>query len=157
MANDVKFLSFDAEITQDAPERILLPEGEYPFMVQGVEKGTYTGSSEKIGNGCPMVTLEIIVRSPQGNASCKENFFLNTSFEWKLSSFFRSIGQKQHGKSYKMDWNCIGAEGLCKVKQRTYEDKNGQMQTVNTIDRFLECEAAKAPTKPSMDDMPFEV
>ena len=154
MANE-KFLSFDAEITQDAPERVLLPEGKYPFIVQDVEKGTYQGTSEKIGTGCPMVTLEIVVRSPQGNASCKENFYLNTDFEWKLGTFFRCIGQKKHGESYKMNWNCIGAEGLCYVTQRTYQNSEGKMVTVNTIKNFLESEAAKAPTKP--DDMPFEI
>ena len=44
-----KFLSWDAEITQDSPEFILLPEGDYTFMVQGLEKSIYEGNSEKIG------------------------------------------------------------------------------------------------------------
>ena len=156
MANE-KFLSFDAEITQDAPENVLLPEGKYSFMVQGVEKGTYTGTSEKIGIGCPMVKLEILVRSPQGNASVRENFYLNTDFEWKLGSFFRCIGKKEHGKAYRMDWNCIGAEGLCQLVQRSYQNQDGKMVTVNAIKSFLESDAVKAPTAPDTSDVPFEV
>lgn len=154
---DSRFLSFDAEITQDTPERVLLPEGDYPFMVQGVEKGTYQGSSEKIGYGCPMVTLEIVVSSPQGNASCRENFYLNKDFEWKLGNFFRCIGKKKHGEPYKMNWECIGAQGLCRLTQRSYQNNEGKTVTVNAIKSFLECQAVQAPTKPNMNDMPFEV
>lgn len=155
---DVKFLSWDSEISQDTPEFIVLPEGDYPFMVQDYEKGIYEGPSEKIGHGCPMATLKIVVRSPKGNTSVQDRLYLTQNMEWKLSSFFRSIGQKSHGKSYKMDWNSIiGKEGLCHVKQETWVGNDGKERVTNRIDRYLDSDAAQAPTKPDMSDMPFEV
>lgn len=156
---DVKFLSWDSEITQDAPEFILLPEGDYPFMVQDLEKSIYDGNSEKIGKGCPMATLKIVVDGGElGKTSVTDRLYLNQSMEWKLGTFFRCIGQKAHGKSYKMDWNnVIGKQGLAHVKVETWTGNDGQLKKSNKIDRYLECDAAKAPTKPDMSDMPFEV
>lgn len=159
MANEVKFLSWDSEITQDAPEFILLPEGDYPFMVQDLEKSIYDGNSEKIGKGCPMATLKIVVDGGElGKTSVTDRLYLNQNMEWKLGSFFRCIGQKAHGKSYKMDWNnVIGKQGLAHVKVEVWTGSDGQLKKSNKIDRYLECDAAKAPTKPDMSDMPFEV
>lgn len=156
---DNKFLAWDAEITQDAPERIVLPAGKYPFMVQEMEKGIYTGSSEKIGNGCPMATLKIVVYGgEQGNSFVTDRLYLSDKMEWKLGSFFRCIGQKTHGKAYKMDWNSvIGKQGLCQIKVEKWKGDDGVERESNKIDRYLECDAQKAPTAPSMADMPFEV
>ena len=158
MANDVKFLAWDSEITQDTPEFILLPEGDYPFMVQGLEKAIYEGTSDKIGHGCPMAILKIVIDGGEkGKTSVQDRLYLCSNMEWKLGSFFRCIGQKTHGKSYKMDWNnVIGKEGLCHIKVENWEGNDGQPKQSNKIDRYLECDAAKAPTKPA-EELPFEV
>lgn len=161
-----KFLSWDSEITQDTQEFILLPEGDYPFMVQGLEKSLYEGDSEKIGRGCPMAELKIVVDGGDlGHTSVTDRLYLSTNMEWKLGSFFRCIGQKAHGKAYKMDWNnVIGKEGMCHVKIRSYVGKDGQPKQTNQIDRYLETEASKAPTAPKAEikapeqgNLPFEV
>lgn len=155
---EAKFLSWDSEITKDTQEFILLPAGDYPFIVQGLEKSIYEGDSEKIGKGCPMAVLKIVVNGGEhGHASITDRLYLSTSFEWKLGSFFRCIGQKTHGKAYKMDWNnVIGKQGLCKVKIRNYTGNDGQPKQTNQIDKYLECDAVKAPTAPQQD-LPFEV
>ena len=155
---DAKFLDWDSEITKDTQEFVLLPEGNYPFMVQGLEKGLYEGDSEKIGKGCPMAVLKIVVYGGDlGNTSITDRLYLSSSMEWKLGSFFRCIGQKSHGQAYKMDWNnVIGKQGLCKVKIRNYTGNDGQPKQANQIDKYLECEAVKAPTAPQQD-LPFEV
>lgn len=157
---DNKFLAWDAEITQDAPEKVVLPAGKYPFMVQELEKAVYTGNSEKIGNGCPMAILKIVVYGgEQGNAFVQDRLYLSDKMEWKLGSFFRCIGQKTHGKSYKMDWNnVVGKEGLCQLKVEKWKGDDGVERENNKIDKYLECDAQKAPTvPPSLGDMPFEV
>lgn len=162
---DVKFLSWDSEITKDAPEFILLPEGDYPFMVQGLEKSIYEGNSEKIGHGCPMAVLKIVVKGPQGYTSVTDRLYLSENMEWKLGQFFRCIGQKSHGKSYKMDWNnVIGKEGLCHVKVEDWVGSDGKQKQSNRIDKYLECDAVKAPTAPNNEikapesgNLPFEV
>ena len=155
---EAKFLSWDSEITQDTQEFVLLPAGDYPFMVQGLEKSIYDGDSEKIGKGCPMAVLKIVIDGGElGHTSVTDRLYLTSTMEWKLGSFFRSIGQKTHGKAYKMDWNnVIGKQGLCKVKVETWEGKDGTPKQSNKIANYLECEAVKAPTAPNQD-LPFEV
>ena len=167
--SDAKFLDWDSEITKDTQEFILLPEGDYPFMVQGLEKGLYDGDSEKIGHGCPMATLKIVVNGGElGHTSVTDRLYLTTSMEWKLGSFFRCIGQKSHGKAYKMDWNnVIGKQGLCRIKVEDWVGQDGKPRQSNKIERYLECDAVKAPTAPSAPkkskkaadegDLPFEV
>lgn len=163
---DAKFLEWDSEITQDTQEFVLLPEGDYPFMVQGLEKAIYDGTSEKIGHGCPMAILKIVVGTDDNHTSVQDKLYLSTSMEWKLGQFFRAIGQKTHGKAYKMDWNnVIGKQGLCRIKVEDWVDRDGKQRQSNKIERYLECDAVKAPTapkksskKPAEDtDLPFEV
>ena len=155
---EAKFLSWDSEITKDTQEFILLPAGDYPFIVQGLEKSIYEGDSEKIGKGCPMAVLKIVVDGGSlGHASIQDRLYLTSSMEWKLGSFFRCIGQKTHGKEYKMDWNNdIGKQGLCKIKVENWVGNDGQPKQSNRIDKYLECDAVKAPTAPQQD-LPFEV
>ena len=158
---DATFLDWNAEITQDAPEFVLLPEGNYPFMVQGLEKQIYDGPSEKIGKGCPMAVLKIVVGTEDNHTSVTDRLYLSTNMEWKLGQFFRSIGQKTHGKAYKMDWNnVIGKQGLCHVKVEDWTGNDGKPKQSNKIDKYLECDAVKAPTAPKKSeasDLPFEV
>ena len=157
MANDVTFLAWDAEITKDAPEKVTLPAGKYPFMVQELEKSVYTGNSDKIGNGCPMAVLKIVVYGGElGNSFVTDRLYLCDKMEWKLGSFFRCIGQKTHGKAYKMDWNnVIGKQGLCQIKVDEWEGDDHVKRTANKIDKYLEADAVVAPTAP--DPLPFEV
>lgn len=159
MANE--FLSWDSEITKDTPEFILLPEGDYNFVVQGLEKQIYSGNSTKIPAGCPVAELSIVIMSDQGNTSVKDRLFLSTNMEWKLSSFFRSLGLKNHGESVKMPWDkVIGAEGRAHVIQEKWiSNKDGSEKVSNRIGSYLDntTEAAEAPKKPSADDMPFEI
>lgn len=165
---DANFLDWDSEITQDSQEYVLLPEGDYPFMIQGLEKAIYDGPSLKIGQGCPMAILKIVVGTEAEHTSITDKLYLSTSMEWKLGQFFRAIGQKTHGKSYKMDWNnVIGKQGLCRIKIEDWVDRDGNARQSNKIDRYLECEAVKAPTAPKRSskktepaadsDLPFEV
>ena len=156
---DNNFLAWDAEITKDTPERVTLPAGKYQFMVQELEKGVYTGTSEKIGNGCPMATLKIVVYGGElGNSFVTDRLYLSDKMEWKLGTFFRCIGQKTHGKSYKMDWNAvIGKCGLCQLKVEKWLGNDGQEHESNKIEKYLESDASVAPKKPDMSDMPFEV
>lgn len=157
MANE-KFLSWDSEIEQDSQEFVLLPEGDFPFVMQEYEKTVYSGNSDKVGNGCPMAILKIVIYSPKGNTSVQDRMYLSKDLEWKISSFFRSVGLKKHGEKYKMDWDAaIGKQGLCHIKQEKWIDKDGNEKISNKIDRYLDNMAAQAPTKPDGAGLPFEV
>jgi hypothetical protein len=138
------FLSWNDEIQDDGGSSfVVLPEGEYKFEVHGLEKGTYQGPSEKIGMGCPMAILSIKVLSPNGNADVKDTVYLKKSLEWKASSFFRSIGQKKHGKKFVMNWkdeNIIGQTGKCRIKVDKWIDKEGKERQSNKIDSYLDAD-----------------
>lgn len=166
-----KFLDFNSEIEMDSQEFILLPEGDYAFIVKEVEQSFYQGESEKIGNGCPMVTLKLEIKSPKGTATVQDRLYLNEDLVWKLSSFFRCIGLKKHGEKVKMNWNAaIMQEGLCHIIQEKWIDRNGNEKLSNRVDKYLDpapvtpnvatqipTVANTAPTAPSQSNLPFEV
>lgn len=159
------FFGWNDEIKTDSQGFILLPEGEYRFQVQKLEKSTYTGSSEKIGAGCPMAIIGLQIFSPQGNTSVEDKLYLCKNMEWKLSAFFRSLGFKQHGKGYVMDWDkVLGSEGRCKLKiEKWISNKDGSEKQSNRVDQYIDSAApgsaaAQAPTAPAdLGNMPFEL
>lgn len=152
-----EFMRWDDEIENDAEmEFVTLPEGDYRFMMQEYEKAIYNGSSTKIGLGCPMVIVKLKIFSDKGNANVQDRLYMNKNLEWKLSSFFRSLGMKKHGQKFKMDFDAaIGKEGMCHIKLTQSSGADGQPKTFMNVDRYIDSEASIAPTKP--DDMPFEI
>ena len=161
---DNNFLSWDAEITTDSEGFIILPEGDYTFEVQKLDKEFYQGNSEKIGQGCPTAVLGLVIRTPQGAASVQDKLYLCQNMEWKLSAFFRAIGQKQHGKTFKMDWNrVIGSEGKCRLRVDKWIGNDGKERSSNKVERYYDSIASQAPSAPtsSIDGsdttMPFEI
>lgn len=112
---------------------VTLPEGDYNFTVISFEKAKHEGSA-KIPAGCNKAMLELRVDVPGlGKATIKDQLILHESLEWKLCAFFRSIGQKQHGKGITMNWNAVnGARGRAHV---IIND-----QGYNRIDKYLDPE-----------------
>lgn len=138
-------LDWDSEIQADEKERITLPEGTYPFRVTGFDRGLYDGSA-KVPK-CKMATLHLVLDGgPLGEANVDERLYLHSDFEWKLSSFFASIGLKKKGQRVTMNWNAVpGAVGMAKVVVNTYTNKNGQERTNNRVDRFIPAEEGQSP------------
>ena len=135
-------LGWDHEITQDEMQSVLLPEGDYPFMVVNLEKARYTPKQGGKLPACNKAILTLRLTLPDGQtADLRYNLFLHSSQEWKLGAFFYAIGQKRKGEPLRMNWaTVIGSTGRCHVKQRTY---NGN--TSCEIDRFHEPSAVPAP------------
>ena len=137
-------LAWDDEIENESGGWVLLPEGEYDFVVEGFERGRHNGSS-KIPP-CNKAILTLGIDSPQGHASVTCNLFLYDRYEWKLCQFFTSIGARMHGERLRMNWNqVLGARGRCKVTVRPYTGNDGKERQANDIDRFLEPENNQAP------------
>lgn len=127
-------LDWDGEIEEES-EFVLLPEGEYSFMVTGLNRGRFEGS-EKM-SPCPKAELELLIIHDDKDVKVFENLFLHKKAEWKLSEFFISIGQKKHGEPLKMDWSkVIGSEGTCRIYNNEY---NGNKY--NRVKKFLEPKA----------------
>lgn len=130
-------LDWDSTIEEDGQQLIILPEGDYNFLVTSFERGSFPGGS-KIP-ACNKATITVQVNSPEGIATVKFDLFLHRSVEWKLSSFFRCIGQKKVGEKLVMNWgNVIGSNGRAHFKPRQYTNQNGEVKETNELDRFID-------------------
>lgn len=137
-------LGWEDEIEKEGSDFILLPEGEYDFVIDKFERGRHPGS-EKLPP-CNKAVLYVKIETPEGTATIKHNLFLHTITEGMLSSFFTAIGQKKHGEKVRMNWAAVtGARGRCKVGIRTFIKNDGSEGKSNEIKRFIEPDGNAAP------------
>ena len=125
----------------------VIPEGKYDFEVVKVERGKFNGSAKIPAANMAIVTLNI---KENGNVigEVSENLIMHSKMEWKLSAFFRAIGQKKHGEKLVMDWpNVPASNGLCKVTIRKWKKEDGSEAESNQVDFLDPEEAAEAPVK----------
>lgn len=135
--NQNMFLDWNDSIETDGNEFVLLPEGDYNFLVTGFERGRFPGGPKVPACNKAMITVQ--VTTAEGIATVKFDLLLYRSLEWRISSFFRCIGQKKHGEKLTMDWNKVmGSIGRAHFKQRTYTNQYGEEKTVNELDRFID-------------------
>jgi hypothetical protein len=159
-------MDWNDAIESDGQEFIVLEEGDYNFRVTSFERGHFPGSA-KIP-ACNKAAITVLVETPDGNASVKFDLILFRTLEWRISAFFRCIGQKKHGERLVMDWNkVLGSQGRAHFKPRNYTNSYGEEKTVNDIDRFIDYDPAfftQANSQPSGgnwveitddDDLPF--
>ena len=95
------FLDWDSAIETDGQEFVTLEEGDYNFEITGFERGRFPGSA-KIP-ACNKAAITAVVRTAEGIATIKFDLILYRSLEWRISAFFRCIGQKKHGERLVMD------------------------------------------------------
>lgn len=124
-------------IENEGQEFITLEEGDYVFKVVNFERGRFAGST-KIPP-CNKATITVQVKTDKGVASCRFDLILYRTLEWRLCSFFRSIGQKKHGEKLSMDWNkVVGSYGKAHFKPRSYVNQYGDEKVVNDVERFFD-------------------
>ena len=129
MDNLEREFGWDDTITKDS-EFILLPEGDYNFVVESFERGRHAGS-EKMP-ACNKAILTLRIEAVEGTVYITHNLFLHTKTEGLLSAFFSSIGQKKKGEPLRMNWNQVpGSSGKAKIGIRSYNGNN-----YNEIKRF---------------------
>ena len=159
--NNNMFLDWDDAIESDGQEFVILEEGDYNFTVTDFERGRFPGGA-KIPP-CNKAALTLQVKTPDGVAICRTDLLLYKTMEWKLSAFFRCIGQKKHGERLVMDWNrVIGSRGRAHFKPRAYTDRDGNERQANDLDRFYDWDEKYFPAEESQfveitddDDLPF--
>lgn len=112
--NNGNSLGWEDEIEQDS-QFVELPEGDYDFSVDHYERAEFNGS-DKIPP-CHQANVFLNILLPDGNTvQVRDTLILHTKMEWKLSSFFASIGLKKKGERVQMKWNQIaGRKGRCKI------------------------------------------
>lgn len=134
-------LGWDDEISNDSGSFVLLEEGDYTFTVTAFERGRFPGSAKIPPCNKAVLTLE--VESPSGTASVKYDLILYSTMEWKLSEFFRAIGQKKHGEPLRPRWNeLVGSRGRGHFKPRTYTKKDGSEGKANDVEKFYDYDPA---------------
>lgn len=147
-------IGWDDELTNDGQEYILLEEGDYSFTVTAFERGRFPGSA-KIP-ACNKAMLTLSVDTYNGTATAKVDLILWSTLEWKLSEFFRCIGQKKHGEPLRPRWNeVVGAKGRAHFKPRKYTKKDGSEGVANDVEKFLDPEARGAAEHRADDIRPY--
>ena len=150
--NQTMLMDWNDSIETDGQEFVLLPEGDYNFLVTGFERGRFPGGAKV--PACNKATITVQVATPEGIAVVKFDLLLYRSLEWRISSFFRCIGQKKHGEKLTMDWNkVVGSIGRAHFKQRTYTNQYGEEKTVNDLYRFIDYNPEFFEV--SEEDLPF--
>ena len=138
---NMEALDWNSEITKES-EFELLPEGEYPFLVESMERGRFPGS-EKM-SACPSANLTLVIKSPESGNDVRvfDTLYLHQKAEWRLSQFFISIGQKKKGEPLRMNWNMVpGAKGMLKLTVNKYIRKDGSQAENNRVSAYLPKEA----------------
>lgn len=136
-------LDFDGEIEVGDNEFEPVPEGEYDFVVESVERGQYNGSAKMAACPIAKVTLRLVGGACDGR-KLFENFFLNSKAAWKIGQFYVCIGLRAADapkeQKLKMEWSrCPGCTGRCHVTTREYNGK-----TYNDVSEWLKPEAPAA-------------
>jgi len=140
-------LGWDDEITSDSGGFVLLEEGDYDFTVTAFERGRFPGSQKL--PACSKATLTLAVETAAGTASIRHDLILYSTLEWKISEFFRAIGQKKHGEPLRPRWGeVVGSRGRAHFKPRTYTKKDGTEGKANDVDRFYDFDEEAARTAP---------
>lgn len=152
--NQNMMMDWNDSIENDGQEFVLLPEGDYNFVVTNFERGRFPGGAKV--PACNKAAITVQVNAPEGVSIVKFDLLLYRSLEWRISGFFRSIGQKKHGEKLTMDWNkVIGSKGRAHFKQRTYVNQSGEEKTINDLDRFIDYDPKFFMVEISDDDLPF--
>jgi len=130
-------LDWDDEISNDGAEFLILQEGDYTFQVVDFERGHHEPSAKL--PACNKATVTMEIRTADGIARAKTDLFLHRSTEWKISAFFRCIGQKQKGEQVKMNWNQVnGMWGRAHFRPSSFVGNDGQTHQRNEVVRFLD-------------------
>ena len=146
MYNNNAVMDWNDVIEDDGQEFVLLEEGDYNFRVTNFERGHFPGSAKL--PACNKATLTLEVDTREGCAYVKHDLLLCRNLEWRISSFFRCIGQKKHGERLVMDWNkVVGSQGRARFKPRNYTNRDGEQKQPNDLDRFYDYDPAFFPKK----------
>lgn len=130
-------LDWDSTIENDEQAAFtLLPEGDYAFTVDHIERGFVGNDSEKYA-GAKMATVYLNMAVPgQDDVQLRENFILHSNFAWKIGSLLVSVGIKKKGEPISGNyWTRLpGTRGRCKVIQNA--SKQNPDRKFNNIQTF---------------------
>lgn len=113
---------------------ILLPEGDYDFVIESFERGRFDGSDK--APACPRADLKVKVETPEGICIMNESLLLYDRMQWKLAEFFLSIGAEEVDGRVKMNWGLVPrATGRATIEIRP--GYNDPTKKYNHVKKFL--------------------
>jgi hypothetical protein len=123
-------LGWDDEVEEKT--YTLLPEGEYPFRVEGFDREQHNGTDKM--RPCNVANVHIVINYNGEDVRIDKKLFL-LSTNGQLFAFFKAIGaQTLPNGRIKMDWTKVpGAEGRVVINRRKY---NGN--EYNNIKSFVD-------------------
>lgn len=128
-----KELGWDDEVSV-SEGYVLIPEGEYDFVIEGFERGRYEGS-DKVPP-CNRALLKIRVDAPEGTAIMNESLLLYEKMDWKLAEFFLSIGAEEKDGKVRMNWQMVPqSTGRALIEVRP--DRKDPEKKYNHVKKFL--------------------
>lgn len=128
-----KELGWDDSVEKGS-DFILLPDGDYDFVIESFERGRFNGSDK--APACPRAELKVRVDTPEGVCIMNESLLLYDKMQWKLAEFFLSIGAEETDNRVKMNWNIVPrATGRATIEIRP--DKNDPSKKYNHVKKFL--------------------
>ena len=129
-------LDWDSTIEKDEQQFTLVPEGDYNFTVDHIER-TFVGSESQKYAGAKMATVYLVIQVPdQEPVEIRESFILHSNFAWKIGSLLVSVGLKKKGEPISGNyWSRLpGTHGRCKIIQNA--SKNNPERKFNNIATF---------------------
>lgn len=115
---------WDDEIQEEGSSFVILPEGDYRFTVEKVERARHPGSAKLPPCNKAIVTFCVYGANGEQNLITKY-YFLHSTLESMLSEFFSAIGLKGKDEKVKMCWKeAVGRSGVCKVYIENYHKKD---------------------------------
>ena len=130
-------LGWDDQIEKDGSDFIVLPEGDYDFVVTEFERGRHPGS-EKLPP-CNKAVVHLRFETPEGVTIVKHPLFLHTITEGMLCAFFVGIGQRKRGERATMNWNAVvGSTGRAKLVIQNWTNDKGEVIPMNKVKKFYE-------------------
>ena len=143
--NDNQCLDWNGTLEKE--ENPLLKIGDYNGVVMNVERSRHNGS-EKIPP-CNKAIVTIRLDTEDGPVELVTHLLLHKKLEWKLSEFFRAIGQKKHGERLVMNWNTVaGSKIRVHVGINSKKGQDGEERRYNTIEKFYDFDPAFFPADP---------
>lgn len=138
-ANNMQNTGFEFDwdsVIENDSTFVLLPEGDYDFVVKSFERARHQPKEGGKLPPCNKAIVDIELTDGVNTTSVKHNLFLHSSCEGMLCAFFTAIGQRKKGEQLKMNWNTVpGSRGRCKVVQKKNYNNDDKH---NEIARFYE-------------------
>ena len=141
-------LGWDAQIEDDSNGYAPLPDGDYIGRVLTVERDRHNGSP-KIPP-CPKAVVKLLLQEKPGKTrELTMNLYLHSKMEWKLSEFFRAVGQKDHGERIRMDWTAVpGSRIRVNVKTTNSKGNDGKERSFTNVDHCYDYDEKSFPSDP---------